>query len=399
MADASSRLEASMTQLPQRPRRGLRALGQDRWVAFRNRLIASPGFQRWASGFPLTRRVAHRRARALFDVCAGFVYSQVLFACVRLDLFNMLAKGPLGTAELARRMGLPEEAALRLLRAAASLDLVQPLEADRFALGDLGAAMLGNPGIAAMVEHHSLLYADLADPVALLRGQVDTRLGSYWAYAGEGDPDPSIPARASITKDSVAEYSSLMSASQQLVADDILDAYDFSGCRRLMDVGGGEGGFLLRAAERMPHLAVTLFDLPPVAAKAADRFAKAGLGGRGCAVGGSFLTDDLPTGADVISLIRIVHDHDDASVLKLLTAARKALPAGGSLLIGEPFAGVPGAEPIGDAYFGFYLLAMGQGRARSPSEISELLARAGFRESRTVRTRRPMLTGLIVARV
>ena len=208
-----------------------------------------------------------------------------------------------------------------------------------------------------------------------------------------------MPGRASITQDSVADYSALMSASQQLVADDILDAYDFSGCRRIMDVGGGEGGFLLRAAERMPHLAVTLFDLPPVAAKAATRFEKAGLGGRGRAIGGSFLTDELPTGADVISLVRIVHDHDDASVLRLLTAARKALPANGVLLIGEPFAGVRGAEPIGDAYFGFYLLAMGQGRARTTSEIADLLARAGFRESRAVRTRRPMLTGLIVARI
>ncbi len=54
----------------------------------------------------------------------------------------------------------------------------------RFALADLGAAVIGNPGIAAMVEHHALLYADLADPVALLRGETGrTRLASYWPYA------------------------------------------------------------------------------------------------------------------------------------------------------------------------------------------------------------------------
>ncbi|MCC7280468.1 MAG: methyltransferase, partial [Chromatiaceae bacterium] len=50
----------------------------------RNRLLASPAFQRWAVDFPLTRPIAQRRARALFDVTAGFVYSQILFACVRL---------------------------------------------------------------------------------------------------------------------------------------------------------------------------------------------------------------------------------------------------------------------------------------------------------------------------
>jgi len=44
------------------------------------------------------------------------------------------------------------------------------------------------PGIAAMIAHHDALYADLADPVALLRGERDTTaLGAYWPYAtGEG---------------------------------------------------------------------------------------------------------------------------------------------------------------------------------------------------------------------
>ena len=52
-----------------------------------NRLQANPRFRRFAAAFPLTRFVARRRARALFDLCAGFVYTQVLTACVRLDLF------------------------------------------------------------------------------------------------------------------------------------------------------------------------------------------------------------------------------------------------------------------------------------------------------------------------
>ena len=67
----------------------------DRWLAWRNRLVASPRFQRWAAGFPLTRRVAQRNTRALFDLCAGFVYAQVLTACIRLNLFAILAEGPL----------------------------------------------------------------------------------------------------------------------------------------------------------------------------------------------------------------------------------------------------------------------------------------------------------------
>ena len=116
----------------------------------------------------------------------------MLTACIRLDLFGILADGPLSVAALALHLDLPPENARRLLRAAESLGLVRALSGDRFGLADLGAALVGNPGIAAMVEHHALLYADLADPVALLRGPArPTHLSGYWPYAtgSEGDPD------------------------------------------------------------------------------------------------------------------------------------------------------------------------------------------------------------------
>jgi demethylspheroidene O-methyltransferase len=108
--------------------------------------VASPRFQRWAAGFPLTRGIARKNTRALFDLCAGFVYAQVLTACVRLDLFRILAEGPLALDVLALRLDLPVENARRLLRAAVSLDLVRALPDERFGLADLGAALTGNPG-------------------------------------------------------------------------------------------------------------------------------------------------------------------------------------------------------------------------------------------------------------
>ena len=109
-----------------------------------------------------------------------------------------------------------------------------------------------------------------------------------------------------------------------------------------------------------PGLAVRLFDLPAVTARATARFAAEGLSHRAETQGGNFRTAPLPTGADVISLVRVVHDHDDDTVRLLLRAAYEALGDGGTLLIAEPMAGTAGAEPVTDAYFGFYLLAMGK---------------------------------------
>jgi len=369
----------------------MRATWRDRFRAWREGLTASPEFRLWAARFPLTRPMARRRARTLFDLCAGFVYSQVLLACVRLRVFETLAAGPMDEAALARRMELPPEGAARLLRAAASLDLLARRDDGTWALGPLGAATIGNPGIAAMVEHHAILYADLADPVALLRRpRGGNALSGYWAYAGAAAP-------GGLGADRIGDYTALMAASQPMVAEEVIGAYDFRRHRAVLDIGGGSGAFLGAVAAAAPDLRLTVFDLPAVAEQARARFARLRLDGRATAVGGDFTADALPPGADLVTLIRVLHDHDDDVVLPLLRRIRAALPTGGRLLIAEPMSGTPGAEPAGDAYFGLYLLAMGRGRPRRAEEYAAMLAEAGFTRSHPVPTRTPLLTRVIVA--
>jgi demethylspheroidene O-methyltransferase len=369
----------------------------DRLRAWRDAKMASPVFQRWAADFPLTRLVAARRARGLFDITAGFVYSQILFACVELDLFDKLADRPRSAADLAPEMGMDAAAAERLLRAAVAIDLLERRGTDaegriRYGLGKLGIAMPGNPGIAAMVRHHRMLYHDLDDPLALFRGECkQTELGRYWSYAGAAKP-------AADGEERIAEYSTLMSASSGLVAEDTLDAYSFKEHRCLMDVGGGEGRFLMQAGARWPHLQLMLFDLPAVVARAERNLREAGLAERVRVVGGDIKADGLPTGADLISLVRVILDHDDDGAMAILRAVRRALPVGGTLLVTEPMSETPGAEPVGDAYFGLYLLAMGSGRTRPPQEHKAMLAAAGFGEIRLLRTRRPLQTRVMVAK-
>jgi demethylspheroidene O-methyltransferase len=364
---------------------------RDRYAAIRDRWLSDPRFQRWAAEFPLTRRTARRRARALFDLCAGFVYSQILYACVRLRLFDILAAGPQSAATIAKELNLTAESAELLLDAAVSLDLAERRHGGRFGLGSLGAALVGNPAVGAMVEHHRLLYSDLGDPVGLLRGQRGkTQLAKYWAYA-----DSKTPAR--LSHERTADYTDLMANSQPLVAAEILDAYPLNAHRCLLDVGGGDGSFLIEAARRHPQLELILFDLPPVAQQATDRFAKAGIEARARSVGGDFLIDSLPQGADIVSLVRVVHDHEDGAARTLLRAVHSALAPRGVLLLAEPMVGAPGAETVGHAYFSFYLLAMGNGRPRSPDELKLMLTDAGFSRPQVVPTRQPLQTCLLLA--
>ena len=372
----------------------------DRFFDWRNRLLMSRRFQRAAASFPLTRRISTQSASAVFDVVAGFVYSQVLLACVQLNVFDRLADGAKSKQWLAKELDLSNDAVEVLLEAACALKLLQKRSGDRYGLGMRGAPLVGNQPVLSMIEHHRTLYADLRDPVALLRRRsFDTAMASYWPYSpvahlGESTTQGQQPE----LKEQVAQYSSLMAASQPFVADEVLDAIDFSQSKRVLDVGGGEGEFLSRLALHAPHLHVTLFDLPEVALRARARFERADITARSSTVGGSFLANQLPSDCDVVTLLRVIHDHDDTEARQILSAVRKAVPAGGRLILAEPMAETPGAAAMGHAYFGLYLWAMGRGRSRSAQTITAMLKEAGFTSVTEIRTRIPLQARILVAR-
>ena len=366
---------------------------RERWLLWRNKWLSDPRFQRWSMRLPLLRGTAQRHANAMFGVITGFVYTKTLTAAIDLGIIAACAKAPQTEAALAVRAGLEPGAMARLLAAAASIDLVEALPGNRWTLGQRGAALARNAGALAMIEHHKLFYTDLADPVAMLRrGRGGGELAHFWTYAGaagRGDPaaadDPGTQA-----------YSALMAASQPMVAEQVLEAFDFGRARKLLDIGGGHGAFLAEVAAQHPRLELSLFDLPPVAEAARGVLALKGLN-RIEVTGGSFRDNPLPPGADVISLVRILHDHDDAVVTALLAKVHAALPPGGTLLIAEPMAGTRGAQAMGDAYFGLYLWAMGSGRPRSADAYRAMLATAGFTRVIERRTGVPMVTRLLVA--
>jgi len=379
------------SRLPFKPEYGL----WDRILIRRDQLIATKRFQRFAASVPIFRSISRTRASHLFDVMAGFVYSQILLACVRLNVFNHLRNGPLTIAELSRLTYFPVKGLQTLVDAAAAIKLLERRSENRYGLGTLGAPLVGNDAIAAMVEHHTAFYADMRDPLALLSGEMPERnLGKYWPYVSDKDED-----QASVKhQENVAEYSALMSASLPLVADEIVDAYNFSKHQCMLDVGGGQGTFLKRVHVVSPELKKMLFDLPGVAQLAAEQLdlnsATQGIQTHG----GNFFTDPLPTGADLITLVRVIFDHDDERVLTLLRAIYAALPDGGTLLVAEPMADAPDAQAMGHAYFGFYLLAMGRGRPRSIKEISHLLKKVGFKAVESVATKMPINTQIVLAK-
>jgi demethylspheroidene O-methyltransferase len=331
---------------------------------------------------PGLRGIARTEGAALFDLMQGFVQSQMLTALVELRVLHMLADGPASPEALAQRAGVPVERMAILAQAGAGMG-VMVRRGQKFKLSRRGAAFLGVPGLADMVRHHSVLYKDLTDPVAFIRGETDPDLARFWPYVfgATGPMDPDVAAR----------YSRLMTDSQGIVAQDALRLIDMKDVKQLLDIGGGTGAFLRAVRAHYPDIALVLFDLPDVVAGAA-------LPADVARHGGSFRSDPLPMGADAISLVRVLYDHADETVAALLAKVYAALPPGGRVLIIEPMSGGTKPDPQTDVYFAVYTLAMQTGRTRSGAEIATMLAKAGFTGISRPKAARAYVTGVVEAR-
>ena len=104
--------------------------------------------------------------------------------------------------------------------------------------------------------------------------------------------------------------------------------------RPVCDIGGGGGHMLIAVATHWPETSGVVFDLPPVAARAAASIESAGLARRLRAVGGSFL-DELPaelTQCDVFYLKFILHDWGDADCIAILKRIAIVAKAGARIV-------------------------------------------------------------------
>jgi demethylspheroidene O-methyltransferase len=375
---------------------------RDAWQAQLERWYAHPGLYRWSLANPLTRWLTRRRTRKLFDLMAGFVHSQVLLGCVRLDLFRVLHRSPASLTELAHRTNLKPSVLQRLLLSAVALGLLEHRSHGRFGLGPLGVPLAQHEGIARMIEHNHLLYQDMQDPLQFLSNAWSGGMAEYWPYAHEQPTAAMHQAKVKAEVDKFTRYSHLMAASQGFVVQEILSSYFFEEHRCVLDVGAGKGRFVSELAAHAPHLQFKMFDLPPVLELAREALQAKGLSNRVSLHPGSFLHDPLPQGADLITLVRVAHDHPDAVVLQILQKAHDALPLGGSILLAEPMAqseqDALSSDASVDAYFHFYLLAMGDGRLRTPHELMAMMRAAGFTHVEHVPNAMPIHAQILLGR-
>ena len=180
-------------------------------------------------------------------------------------------------------------------------------------------------------------------------------------------------------------FNDVMSDLTGMILDVVVEAYDFSGFGKVVDVGGGHGAMLAAILKTNPETRGVLFNLPSVTASARDASEEQRLTTRCEVVSGDFF-DSVPSGGDAYVLKWIIHDWDDDRSIRILKNCRRAMSEGAKLLLLEKEIPV-GNEPSPGKIADIGMLVMTGGKERTEAEYRALLGAAGFSLKRVLQTK------------
>ena len=304
---------------------------------------------------------ARLRIYALQD---GAMRAQALAFCLRSGLFERLARGPSAPEEL----GLAPRVAPALLAFLASQGLAERDARGRFRATPATERFLVRSS-ARFAGGRSLLFQGFHERIGRLGEALES--GRPLAEAGQAAMFGGFDA------EDQRWFAEGMLANAIAGAERLLREVDFAPFRRLLDVGGGSGGYALALLEAHPALEATIFDLPALRPLAEERIAERGLGERCRFAAGSFFDDPLPRGHDALLLANVLHDWETAECGRILTACREAIAPGGTIVVVEPMLAEDLSGPDHASVSGLTMALLG-GENRTQSRIGAMLEAAGF---------------------
>jgi hypothetical protein len=162
----------------------------------------------------------------------------------------------------------------------------------------------------------------------------------------------------------------------------VVQAYDYSGFRMIVDVGGSHGTLLPSVLKAYPSLRGVLFDTAAVSAGAKQHLEAAGRSSRCEVVAGDFF-EAVPSGGDVDLFSQILRDWEDERSVTILKNCHRAMAERGKLLVIETVI-APGSEPSFGKLFDLHMIVVTGGREQTEAEYRTLFARAGFQLARVI---------------
>jgi hypothetical protein len=321
---------------------------------------------------------------ATASLITGCWSAQVIHAAVALGIPDRFERAPMSAADIAQAAGAHPRATFRLLRALATLGLCRDLGGGRFELTESGRFLRTDSAssLAGLARHWGTRTW-----AALAHLEQTVRTGAAWAHGGrEGFLSMAQrPEEAAVLNRSMVEQT-------LQVASAIVEAYDFSGLRRVIDVGGGYGALISVLLQANPHLEGASADLAYMEAEAVAYLRRAGVAERARFIATDFFRS-VPAGADCYLLKYIIHDWADADCQVILrnlrAAAGEAVVLIVERIVPERIEPAHDREPANVICGDINMMVATGGVERTEQEYRELLAAAGFGLARIIPTSSP----------
>jgi hypothetical protein len=318
----------------------------------------------------------------LLQMLFGYAPARAISIVAQLRIADLLAEGSKTAEELALTTNSHSRSLYRLLRACASVGIFWEDSDKRFSLSPMAEFLRSDHPQSLRAFAQMLAHEEQFQTWSALDFSVQTGRPAFDKVHGMPifEYYPTHPKSGQIFNDAMTS----MSLGSSMA---VIQAYDFSGITKLVDIGGGHGFLLASVLKKYPTMTGVLYDTPPIVAEAKELVEKHGVANRCELVGGNFF-ESAPSGGDAYMMKHIIHDWNDAECVMILKHCRKGINQGGKLLVIEMV--VPeGNEPSLSKLLDLQMLAVLPGCERTEAEYGALFREADFELTKIVPTMSP----------
>ncbi len=316
----------------------------------------------------------------LRELMSGMRVTQLIYVAAKLGIADLLKDGSKSIDELASKVGAHPRALYRVLRALASIGIFAEVGDRQFELTALAEPLQDR--VPGSMRARAILFGeevrwkpwgDLLNCVKTGDTPFNRVFGMRpWEYRSKN-------------AEAGTNFNKNMAAATVRTANAVIEAYDFSGVNKVVDLAGGRGALIAAILKRFPHVKGVLTDLPNVANEAKAFIETAGLEDRCEIVSGDYF-ESVPPGGDIYILKSVIEDEQDDGAVDLLKNCRRAMGNHARLLIVDTIMSPHGSPSPANVY-DVHMLVIAGGLLRTEEEFGALFEKAGFKVNRILPTR------------
>lgn len=310
---------------------------------------------------------AGRDPGRIIGMASAFYESSVLFAASDLGVFGKLSeRGCVDAETLAPELQADVRGLRLLLDACVALGLLEK-QGGQYRNTDASEAHLvpGKPGdLSSAIRYNRDVYA---------------AWGKLREFVVSGKPVEAPELHLGDDKQRTRTFVLAMHGRAMAIGRAVVPRLDLTGCKRLLDVGGGPAAYAALLAQHYPKLECTVLDLPDVVAVAAELIEGKDYAGRLALIPGDYRTTSFSSGFDAVNFFGVLHQESPQSIRALFRKAFDALVPGGQVNVLDMMSDETHTKPRFSALFAVNMaLTTANGWVFSDAELKEWLAEAGF---------------------